>query len=158
MVECERGFRMTCVLRVFGRNLDVQSVTNSNAMVPYRIEDGGRGDHGMRCLHYDIFREDQGDFMQCTGSIRDFIRTNEASLTELAKRGDVEGMVVDLAIYIRGEDYSRSLTLDTQFVKDLAGFGLALTLSLYATSDDDGSSWAVWTYRPRVRASLSSRP
>jgi hypothetical protein len=136
-----KEFRMSCVLRVFGRALDVRTVTDSIAMAPFRIDDGATNGHGKRCLHYDIFVEER-PFPRSIAAISNFIRTNEAPLTELSKRKDVEGMLVDIAIYVRDNDYLKNLTLDTNFIKDLAAHGLALTLSLHKTSDDDLSSWA----------------
>jgi hypothetical protein len=124
---------MQCILRIYGEKLDIDDLTRSIKLVPYRKDAGD--DPKINCLYYDMFSAIDGNFNEQVLRIEEFITSHHRDLQVIMRRKDVEGAQIDLLLPVYDEVYLMNLEINTKFMRILVKYNLSLTLSMVKSSD-----------------------
>ena len=122
---------MSCILRVSAR--DIESVLESTALHPYRVERGTDA-------HFDVSKAELEDF---SGSINDaieFLHSNAKELAKLVASGPLEA-TLDFGVAWR-DVAAQFDVLPAELVRCAAEFGFAIELSHFSIAEEDHVSEA----------------
>lgn len=132
-----------CMLRVAGRDLDLEDCLNGCDFSPVRVFGKGqerlgrRGGTWERNGFHVVVSDCDGDHAeQQVQDAQAFIEEHHDALAELAARSDVEAICLDFGLYFWVEmDASKSVTLPPGLLKICGELGVEIEVSMYATAD-----------------------
>ena len=126
---------MICVLRVKTQKSALPDLGKFGAMKPYRIDENVSGEPEAAYLHYSVMDEEVS-FSEGVQILLSFLDANAGDIELLSKPGCNE-LEFDVGMSIFEAEFSKSLSLCPKLMGLLARRGIALTLSLYQTSESD---------------------
>lgn len=127
---------MVCVLRVSGQNLDTKNVRESMSLKPYRVDIKGEGRANNNCLHYDIVNSDNLSFPEMIDAIKNYVQLHKDDLLFLRKMPEIDGVEVDIAVFVEKDFFCKNLFLDSNTLKKFSEFGISVNISLYNSVKD----------------------
>ena len=134
---------MSCVLRVWGVDLNIDSLLTTSTMKPCKVYRAGepRFPAGSRICTYSgaNFRISDADFSSLNEQVSDtliFLEENKELLLSLRDFPGVDGVTIDFAAEIDPERYSNSFKFPNELLVSAGSLGISLELSIYSFVED----------------------
>jgi hypothetical protein len=142
---------MGCILRVVGSDLDVDALTESLRIIPYRIDRKGercrpRSEidfdvHDKSGLHFRVGGSRRGDLGEQVDVAMSYLRTNSDAIRQLMTFAGVESGTLDFKV--DWEEYAMQCDYLPPHLLRLAGsLNLGIEVSHYVLLSDEGEPTA----------------
>jgi len=136
---------MTCILRVAGEDLDIDTLLQGSPLSPDRVWRKGEVRNGKGELHDNsgaTFLASGADLEQFNQQVEDatlFLELHSTAISSIAAFPGVEWVVLDFGIELRDTFLVHSAHLPSRFLKAVASTGIGVELSHYLCNDDEES-------------------
>ncbi|MBO0664564.1 hypothetical protein LQ948_18560 [Jiella sp. MQZ9-1] len=130
---------MDLILRLGGRQNDIQQVVKLTQLRPYRVDDEKPNQLRMGCLHFDIGGTKPLSDSESIAALKRFVQENEAFLSGVQKFADLITRDIDVGIIMPSDIVAKSLSLDAELLALLSQFGLSITISVYKGSEEESA-------------------
>ena len=122
---------LTCIFRVAGTDLDVDTILSGAAIQPYRVDRAGLEQAKINALHYDISTAETVSSTELEAAIEAFLVRNQQDILFIRQTSAVEQFVLDVALTIDDEMAMRTLTLSLPLMRAIVAAGLSFEISVY---------------------------
>lgn len=137
---------MSCILRVWGEDLDVDALASSFPLTPYRLDRRGErrapgsrvntAVHADTCAHYVVSDRDLAPLPLQAGDAARFLSEHQVTLLAITRFPGVEGGTLDFGVEWR-HGFVHSDVLPAELVSLAGAIGLAIELSHYPAADEE---------------------
>jgi len=134
---------MSCVLRIFGADLDIDALLPRLSFAPIVVfrrgePVAGRGGPVRRVCgaNFSVSDADLGDLARQIADARQFLQTHHLALEAIRAFAGVDAPTLDFAVAAGAKPIARSATFPADMLQTMGALGLALEISTYTISDD----------------------
>lgn len=134
---------MSCVLRASGKDFDVDGFIENSSFEPCRIFHKGelktkdkskkRNQSGFNLVVSDA---DLDKFIEQMEDAVGFLKENYGEIQRLKDFPGLEDVMLDFAVGITQEYYSKNILLDNLLMEEAVRCGVKINISVYKTSDE----------------------
>lgn len=135
--------QLSCILRIAGETLDVDSLLLHSPLLVYRTWRKGEPRNLKNKCHTDsgaVFIVSEADFDDFAGQLADasaFLNANAPALATLASFAGVQHACLDFAVAFKEGLVLQTSYLPAAFLQAAAVAGIGIAISHYACSEDD---------------------
>lgn len=136
---------MSCILRVGGHELDIDSLITACGLQPDQVWHKGaiRTRNGKPInfsgANFVVSEADLNEFEQQVKDATAFLKEHAVAICAMTTFSGVEGVRIDFGIELRGDGYPHNDYLPSEFIRAAGEAGIDVELSHYSCSDEEES-------------------